>query len=284
MALNYSGSYNLMRFPGFKYKALTLSYDDGLKNDAHLIEIMVKYGLKGTFNLNSGFMLKGENRERYLSPEEAYNLYTSTGMEVAAHGSLHLPVDKVDTATAVADLICDRCELEKMFKTVIKGLAYPLGTVNSQSPELAKRCGFSYARTINHTEAFDLPTNWLMWDPTTRHASPRFLELTEEFLNLQESKYFWFNEPKVFYTWGHTFEFDNDKDWAKIEDFARLVGSADDIWHATNIEIYEYVRAFNRLEFGAEGAYVYNPSAIDVYIKWINNKNVVIHAGKTVEL
>ena len=124
----------------------------------------------------------------------------------------------------------------------------------------------------------------MTWNPTTRHASPRFLELTEEFLNLQESKYFWFNEPKVFYTWGHTFEFVSDKDWIKIEDFARLVGSAEDIWHATNIEIYEYVKAFDRLEFSAEGTYAYNPSVIDVYINYIGNKNVIIPAGKTVKL
>lgn len=46
--------YTMMRFPGFRRKALTLSYDDGVVNDRRLIEIMNKYGLKGTFNLNSG--------------------------------------------------------------------------------------------------------------------------------------------------------------------------------------------------------------------------------------
>ena len=44
---------NLLRFPGFLTRACTLSYDDGVRDDARLIEIMRKYGLKGTFNLNS---------------------------------------------------------------------------------------------------------------------------------------------------------------------------------------------------------------------------------------
>ena len=33
-----------------KMKALTFSYDDGVTQDARLIEIFNKYGLKATFN------------------------------------------------------------------------------------------------------------------------------------------------------------------------------------------------------------------------------------------
>jgi len=43
-----------MLFPNGKIKAVTLSYDDGVEQDIRLIEIMKKYGLKGTFNINSG--------------------------------------------------------------------------------------------------------------------------------------------------------------------------------------------------------------------------------------
>lgn len=43
-----------IRFPNFKLKAVTLSYDDGVRQDKRLIAIMKKYGLKGTFNLNGG--------------------------------------------------------------------------------------------------------------------------------------------------------------------------------------------------------------------------------------
>ena len=36
----------LMRFPGGRQRALTLSYDDGVEQDVKLIDIMKKYGLK----------------------------------------------------------------------------------------------------------------------------------------------------------------------------------------------------------------------------------------------
>ena len=52
-----------MRFPDFKPKALTVSYDDGVRQDKRLIEILQKYGLKRTFNLNSGLFVENFNGE-----------------------------------------------------------------------------------------------------------------------------------------------------------------------------------------------------------------------------
>ena len=37
-----------------KNKAVTFSFDDGVLQDKRTIEILNKYGLKATFNLNSG--------------------------------------------------------------------------------------------------------------------------------------------------------------------------------------------------------------------------------------
>ena len=43
-----------LRFPGGKAKCLTLSYDDGVQQDARLCGLMKKYGIAGTFNISSG--------------------------------------------------------------------------------------------------------------------------------------------------------------------------------------------------------------------------------------
>ena len=52
-----------MRLKDGKTKVLTLSYDDGVVQDIRLIEIMNRYGLKGTFNINSASYLP-ENKVR----------------------------------------------------------------------------------------------------------------------------------------------------------------------------------------------------------------------------
>ena len=48
-------------YPGGKIKALTFSYDDGVRFDGKLIEIFNRYGMKGTFNLNAGTMANEKN-------------------------------------------------------------------------------------------------------------------------------------------------------------------------------------------------------------------------------
>ena len=54
-----------------KKKAVTFSFDDGVTQDIRLIEILNKYGLKGTFNLNSGLMAKEKKVDDKISPEES---------------------------------------------------------------------------------------------------------------------------------------------------------------------------------------------------------------------
>ena len=87
----------------------------------------------------------------------------------------------------------------------------------------------------------------------------------------------------VFYLWGHSYEFDGGNNWEIIEEFAKFMGGREDIWYATNGEIYEYVQAYDRLEFSADGGYIHNPSAIDIYLCYFK-KNYVIPAGQTVKV
>ena len=55
----------MMRLKNGKDKVVTLSYDDGVVQDIRLSEIAKKYGLKITFNINTGryfpSVLRAEN-------------------------------------------------------------------------------------------------------------------------------------------------------------------------------------------------------------------------------
>ena len=42
-------------------KALTFSYDDGIEQDRKLVEIFNRYGMKATFNLNTGIQSPESN-------------------------------------------------------------------------------------------------------------------------------------------------------------------------------------------------------------------------------
>ena len=57
--------------------------------------------------------------------------------------------------------------------------------------------------------------------------------------------------------WGHSYEFEADGNWDVIERFAAYTGNRDEIWYATNLELYDYMTAYDRLLFSADGSMVW---------------------------
>ncbi len=258
----------LMRFPHGKKKALTLSYDDGVIQDVRLMDILDKNGIKCTFNINSGIMSATDVNTAHGSPtarlsrNQAVKLYKNSPHEVAVHGFIHPFYDRIPSDRIAHDILKDRENLENMFERNIKGCAYPMGPCNDTAVEALRVCGILYARTTVSTERFDVPTDWLRMPATCHHNNPRLFELCDSFLNTDPC----FNNY-LFYLWGHSYEFDDNKNWDIIEKFAEKMGGHDEVWYATNMEIYEYVAAYNSLVYSADGRFVTNPTLIDVFIE-----------------
>ncbi|MBR2342620.1 MAG: polysaccharide deacetylase family protein [Clostridia bacterium] len=275
-------NYNFMRFPGFRDRALTLSYDDGTVHDKRLAEIMRKNGVRGTFNLNSASFGKG----RRMTLEEAKELFADDFFEVAVHGYVHYPltsISKEDLGAATAEIAIDRFNLEREFGRMVRGMAYACGEYNDKIVDMLRMCGIVYSRTCIRTESFDIPTDWLRLPSTCHHECPRLMELAEEFLKPTDPDKYWRVEPKLFYLWGHSYEFADRDNWEVIERFLERVGNNDEVWYATNMQVYEYVKAYDNLIFSSDMSMVYNPSAIDVYIRFYK-ENVLVGAGKTAKI
>ena len=97
--------------------------------------------------------------------------------------------------------------------------------------------GFEVAsHTVDHVI---LPEDFLKWHPTCHDHDPRIGELSDLFLNDNS------DELKLFYIWGHAFEFDkNDSDrWADMDRLCKKLSGKEDVWYATNREICDYVTA-----------------------------------------
>lgn len=272
-----------IRFPQFKNKALTLSYDDGVRQDKRLIEIMKKHGLKGTFNINSDLFEKewdGKSTSGRMTEREVLDLYVPAGMEVAVHGHKHLSLTNVSDEIATNDVLTDRKELERLFGQIISGMAYAYGSYDDNVVDALKHCGISYSRTVTSTGRFDLPADWLRLPATCHHNDPRLMQLANEFLAEPSSDRWWAQQARLFYLWGHSYEFDSNDNWQVIEEFSELVGGRADVWYATNGEIYNYLQACDRVKFSVDGTLAYNPSCLDVYFD-MSGKRVVVPAGKT---
>ena len=278
--------YKSIRFPNFRLKAVTLSYDDANRQDKRLISIMKEHGLKGTFNINSGAyggQFTGEETGR-MSRQEAIDLYTNCeNVEIAIHGYRHLSLTNISPEVAIDEIVTDRKDLEKTYNRVVKGMAYAYSDYNDQVVELLKTLGIDYARTANTTCKFDMPTDWLRWNTTCHHKDPRLMDLAKEFVEIQEVSRHFQNHLQLFYLWGHSYEFDAQNNWNVIEDFAKFIANRDDIWYATNGEIYNYMKAAHSLRYSIGGGFVGNPSAQDIYLNYFGLKRVV-PAGKTIRL
>lgn len=275
--------YVFLRFPGFRYKAVTLSYDDNVVYDKKLLEILDKYGLKCTFNLNSG-KFATEEGGRMMTEKETKDLLALSNHEVAVHGEYHLSLGECNSELAIKDVLFDRMSLERIFNRIVKGMAYANGSYNDKTVEILKLCGINYARTVNSSENFNIPDDWLRLSPTCHHNNPRLNELVEEFLK-DYGKYQNYKHavPKLFYLWGHAYEFNDNDNWEIIENFCKNVGDRDDVWYATNGEIYDYVKAYNGLEYSVGQKFIKNPSSTDVYLNFFG-ENVLCPAGKTISL
>lgn len=273
-----------MRFPGGKAKVLTLSYDDGIEQDIRLMEIMDQHGLKGTFNLNSGrFAPEGTvypvgEFHRKMTVRQVTEAYADSGHEVAVHGLTHPFLEKLPEHMAMWELLKDRDNLENQFHTIVRGMAYPFGTYNDAVVECLKKAGFVYGRTTVSSHCFDVPTDWLRLKATCHHNDPELMSLAEKFIKEKPRR-----APWMFYLWGHSYEFEVNDNWKVIEEFAAFAGGHEDIWYATNIQIYDYVQAYQRLEFSVDGRQVYNPTVTELFFEK-NGEEYHILPGKKMDL
>ena len=226
-------------FPGNKRKALTFSFDDGVTQDRRLIKLFNKYGFKCTWNLNSlSFDFPGKIEYQgktathdKVSIYEVKSLYE--GHEVAVHTLYHPDLCKESDDSIRINVEADRIILEKLVGYPIIGMAYPFGTVDDRVVKIIKEnTPIKYSRTVWATYNFDRQDDLLKFRPTVHCLD--FINLSrliDEFINLKPE------EDKIFYIWGHAYEFDFDNTWDKFEELIKKLANRDDIFYGTNKEV-----------------------------------------------
>ena len=226
-------------FPGNKRKALTFSFDDGVTQDRRLIKLFNKYGFKCTWHLNSlSFDFPGKIEYQgktathdKISIYELKSLYE--GHEVAVHTLYHPDLVKESDDSIRINVEADRIILEKLVGYSIIGMAYPFGTVDDRVANIIREnTPIKYSRTVWATYNFDRQDDLLKFRPTVHCLDfTNLSRLIDEFINLKPE------EDKIFYIWGHAYEFDFDNTWDKFEELIKKLANRDDIFYGTNKEV-----------------------------------------------
>ncbi len=225
-----------------KRKAVTFSFDDGVTQDKRFVELLNKYGLKGTFNINSSLLgtLGQLSCEEWrvdhnkIKASEVKMVYA--GHEVAVHTLTHPMLPELDDETVLRQVDEDRKALESLCGYPIVGMAYPCGGVNNDERVarlIREHTPIRYARTITSSYSFTPQTeNLHQFNPTVYFVAKDFEEIVDKFL-ADES-----DEDKLLYIWGHSYELDIGYiTWEKFERICQKLSGRADIFYGTNKEV-----------------------------------------------
>ncbi len=264
----------ILRFPEFKTRAVTLSFDDGTIDDRKMVEILNHYGIKCTFNLGSGIIEGNKGKVQFDEFNELYK-----GHEIACHAYTHPHLNNLDLGGIAYQIIKDRETLEEKTGKIIEGFAYPFGLSETDGMiDCIKNCGIKYGRTTVSTHNFELPKDYLRWNPTCHQAESSVFELVNKFFKPDDVEHPWRIRSLLFYLWGHSYEFKDN--WKRLEQICEALGKKENVWYATNMEIIDYISAFMALRRSVNGNIIHNPTDVDIFV-WANGKNIVIEKGRT---
>lgn len=278
-----------MRYPNGKAKAVTFSFDDGIQQDKRLAELFDKYGLKCTFNFNCDCM-KADN----FTADQIKEFFLSKGHEIAVHGANHRANGNLRPIEGIREVLDCRLELEAKCGRIIRGMAYPDSGIrlmgNFGSYEMIKtylsELDIAYSRTLGgDNNSFMLPDDFYAWMPTAHQSNPNIMAYIDQFLTLDFSAKVHpaTRVPRLFYIWGHSYEFDQDDSWDRMEDICEKLANNEEIWYATNIEIYDYVYAYKSLRYSADGHMVYNPTLFTIWLD-VDGKQYSVVPGATIHI
>lgn len=225
------------------YKFLTLSFDDGVRQDIRFIKMLDERGLKCTFNLNSGLF---GTKHDLITPDftvdhtevEAHEVADIYGdHEIAVHTVTHPRLDLLDEEGVLREVLCDHKELCRLSGQDVIGMAYPGGPYYTEETKriLREKTPIRYARAIKSHHTFELPRDFYEWQPTTTWREEKTLDDIKRFTELEAT------EDSLFYIFGHSYEFDIADGWSFIERILDLMAGHKDITYCTNGEIYKYI-------------------------------------------
>ncbi|MCR4879540.1 MAG: polysaccharide deacetylase family protein [Bacilli bacterium] len=203
-------------------KYFVFSIDDGTIYDKTTIDLFNKYGIKGTFNLNSGLQdfvwYLGELPIRRLDLYQSRDLYN--GHEVASHTLTHPYLDQCPDEIVIKEVNEDIYNLETIFDDEITSFATPFETCGDREVNLIQYgTKITNIRLSEIDESFSKPI-----DPyhikVTALDIHRALELIDEFIAKEDATLFVYA--------GHSYDFYVDNTFSLLEELLKILNSHQD--------------------------------------------------------
>lgn len=241
---------------GTPKKYITIRMDDGITQDARMMEIMKKYGVDCcTFYINNG--LYGANwawvGQAFNRPDVTHIRYTRkelesgiyNGFDVECHTMTHPSLKNCTEKQVTNEVKRDATNIKKIFGYEPVGMAWPGGDTEWNEGNIVtilETTNIRYGSCTTRNTAmglgkFSLPQYFMTWYPTCGFSDADSLALLNEFIAAD------CNEDMLFYVWGHGYELDIFNTWEKFDLMIKTIAEAaetdDSIVLVTNAEFYQ---------------------------------------------
>ena len=201
-------------------KIFLLSFDDGTVWDRRFVELLNQYGMKATFNLNSGledFVWYYEDRFPVLRQKLTDTVEQYRGHEIASHTLTHPWLNSLTPPQLRREVEEDCAALKEIFGLQEIGFGVPFTACDEREIGIIRKF-VRYIRLSAFSDSFALPEDpyhipihGLYNDPDIREKIARFAE----------------NDLPVslFVMAGHSYEFEALDHWDYVEELLRYIRS-----------------------------------------------------------
>ena len=230
-------------YPEGRRKAFNISYDDGVIQDIRFVELLNRYGLKGTFNLNYGLMRSGFTWDhecgmtvRRIPEDQVVTVYQAH--EIASHSYSHPYFDNAAETEILKELGSDKFFLERLFGREVAGYATPFYYFSDLMADCVRHCGFEYARISEESNDYSVPADFFRWKGSKFHWDEDLADFVRGFLETDQ-------ELALCQLVGHSYDLDVMNLWDTLEQICRWVSENSDVWAATHLELVRYLRSMS---------------------------------------
>lgn len=200
-------------------KYFLLSFDDGTVHDKKLVQLLNKYHIPGTFNLNSGledFVWEFEGnpvvRQKLSETVEQYR-----GHEIASHSLTHPRLDSLYPPRLRREVEEDCAALKRIFGVQELGFGVPFTVCGEREIRIIRRF-VRYIRLSEYGTSFELPPDPYHIPIHALYNDPDVREKIAEFAR---------NElpDSLFVLAGHSYELEFLHHWEEMESLLQYIRS-----------------------------------------------------------
>ena len=203
-------------------KIFLLSFDDGTVYDGRFVELLNKYHIPCTFNLNSGledFVWYFEDRFPIHRQRLAETVQQYRGHEIASHSVHHPWLTELAPPALSREIEEDCTALKEIFGVDQLGFAVPFTACGEREVRIIRKF-VRYIRLSKLSESFALPDDPYHIPIHSMYNAP---DVREKIRRFSENTL----PVSLFVMAGHSYEFEVRNQWEYIEELLQYIKSFD---------------------------------------------------------